>query len=555
MRFLYKFLFLYSVHFLNAQNYTVSYQLVHHYSMTEINGILNSFGVPSFLLQPVYEVDYYKVVYHTTDALGTGTTIASGAIAVPSGVSCPLPIFSYQHGTTTLKNSVPSNRLGDEFKVGLLGCSSKGSVVTMPDYLGLGSSPGFHPYINSRTEASATIDLLRTCRELQDSIGYNLNGQLMLFGYSQGAHSTMATFKEIETNLSSEFTVTACAPMSGPYNVSGVQAQSIIADTTYATPCYLPYVVMGQQAAYGNLYNSLSDVFKAPYDSLLPIWFNGTRSTSYINNRLPDTPNVILDSAYFNDFKNNPNHFFRDILKDQDLHNWRPTAPLNMYYCTQDEQVFYQNSLVARDSMHALGATQVNAINVGAYTHSGCAQLCFIQGLFFFNSLGDWSGGIQVSDSVSYVSASGQTDGSIHLNVSNAVGAVYYDWSNALPFDSTSYQYGIGTGNYNIRVSDSRGCYTTHSVNLGVTAVNEISETDFEILPNPATEFVTVRLSDNFDNGEVFYEIKDIQGKGMYKGLFQNKQQTIDVSGFSPGVYLLTIESGNLKSTQRIIKQ
>jgi hypothetical protein len=121
----------------------------------------------------------------------------------------------------------------------------------------------------------------------------------------------------------------------------------------------------------------------------------------------------------FNDFKNNPNHFFWGVLKDQDLHNWRPNAPLNMYYCTQDEQVFYQNSLVARDSMHALGATQVNAVNVGAYTHSGCAQLCFIQGLFFFNSLGDWSGGIQVSDSVSYVSASGQTDGSIHLNISN----------------------------------------------------------------------------------------------------------------------------------------
>ena len=70
--------------------------------------------------------------------------------------------------------------------------------------------------------------------------------------------------------------MTAAAPMSGPYNVSGVQAQTIIADQPYSTPGYLPYVVMGRQEAYGNIYNSLSEIFKSPYDTLLPDLFDGT---------------------------------------------------------------------------------------------------------------------------------------------------------------------------------------------------------------------------------------------------------------------------------------
>ena len=73
----------------------------------------------------------------------------------------------------------------------------------------------------------------------------------------------------------------------------------------------------------------------------------------------------MLDSAYFSVFKNDPNHFFWDVLRDNDLHNWAPNAPLTMYYCTADEQVFYQNAEIAKDTMHALGATHVETVNFG----------------------------------------------------------------------------------------------------------------------------------------------------------------------------------------------
>jgi hypothetical protein len=325
--------------------------------------------------------------------------------------------------------------------------------------------------------------------------------------------------------------------MSGPYYVSGVQAQTIVRDSSYATPSYLPYVIMGQQEAYGNLYNSLSEIFIPPYDSLLPLYFNGTRSTGYINNRLPDTPNLILDPVLFDDFKNDPNHFFRLVLRDNDLHNWRPQAPLNMYYCTQDEQVFFENSLIARDTMHSLGATHVNAVNMGAYTHSGCAQLCFLQGFFFFSSYADWSGGMTVSDTVVQVSTPGTSDGSISLQVNNGVGNLQYDWLDNSLTDSISSQNNLAGGNYQIRVSDSRGCYVFHNVSLGVTAVSGVQdESKFSFGPNPATDRLNIEVPDILSNREYTIILSDIDGRVvLYLPAINSKNFQLDLSTLNQG--------------------
>jgi len=536
-----------------AQNdHLISYQFLQHYTTADVETILASFGIPQGALEVEYELDYYKVTYVTDNALGNDTTIATGAIVVPTGMTCPVPIISYQHGTTSERYEVPSYQDGGEYQVGIIAAALSGSVVTMPDYIGLGDSPGFHPYINARTEASATIDLLRTCRELKDSLPYELNDQLLLFGYSQGGHSTMATFKEIETNLQNEFTVTACAPMSGPYNVSGVQANTIIADTPYATPGYLPYVVMGQQEAYGNVYNSLSEIFKPPYDSLLPIYFDGTHGMGWINDRLPDTPNVMLDSAYFNNFKNDPNHFAWGLLRDNDLHNWSPTAPLVMYYCTGDEQVFYQNSIVAEDTMLALGASNAYAVGYGNLSHADCAPICFLQGFAFFEMYSDYTGGMQVSDNTTDASSSND-DGSITVNVNSGVGPYSYQWQGGVAGETTQTISGLASNSYEVKITDSRGCYITHNTTVGMASnVHNVAQQTFKILPNPARDRFLVKMTQLLD--EPFsITILDLQGKVIHE--VPKTQQLVtpfDVQQLPNGMYLVQIKHKDKTYTQQL---
>src|ERR1051326_8920384 len=109
--------------------------------------------------------------------------------------------------------------LHSELVVGLAFATS-GYAVAMPDYLGLGDSPGLHPYHHARSEATASVDMLRAARAFCAANGFQLNGRLFLAGYSQGGHATMALLRELETWHMNEFTVTACAPMAGAYDRS-----------------------------------------------------------------------------------------------------------------------------------------------------------------------------------------------------------------------------------------------------------------------------------------------------------------------------------------------
>ncbi|NNK89912.1 MAG: hypothetical protein HKO89_04830, partial [Saprospiraceae bacterium] len=110
-----------------------------------------------------YGVDLYKVRYYTPDINGD-EHVASGLICIPQSQSRSFPLACYQHGTVGSRDDVPSNLQGGYLLAVIF--ASYGYVITTPDYLGLGDSPGIHPYVHAATEASAAIDLLYAAREL-----------------------------------------------------------------------------------------------------------------------------------------------------------------------------------------------------------------------------------------------------------------------------------------------------------------------------------------------------------------------------------------------------
>ena len=136
----------------------------------------------------------YKMVYNTVDALGQ-PTIASGAFLAPSNTPCTdFPMLVYHHGTSLRKIDVPSNDVGETLIGRVFGAG--GYFVLMPDYIGMGESPGLHPYCHGESEATATRDMIRAAREfIADSLNMIDNGELFLTGYSQGGHAAMASHK------------------------------------------------------------------------------------------------------------------------------------------------------------------------------------------------------------------------------------------------------------------------------------------------------------------------------------------------------------------------
>lgn len=339
---------------------------------------------------PLYDVDVYYILYNTVNTEGQPTQ-ASGAFMVPVTDSCNyFPYVSFQHGTVLRKNDVPS-RNNSEAIVGHY-FATLGYVVSMPDYLGLGDNGGLHPYVHAESEATATIDLIRACREyMQDSLVISDNGQVFLAGYSQGGHATMAVHKYIEeNNLTTEFNVVASAPGAGPYHLSGAQADMVFLNPAYTRQGYIIYLLFAFNEVYKDLFTLPSEVLKSPYDSTIPPLLNGSYNMSQLNNALPDSLHEYLQDSVYQLIMSHysKSHPIWDHLAENDNYNWKPDAPVRMLYCQGDEQVSHLNSVNALQAMQALGANNVEAINLNTSgTHGSCSGPALMAMFSWFGSL------------------------------------------------------------------------------------------------------------------------------------------------------------------------
>jgi hypothetical protein len=370
----------------------VSAELTQTYSGTRVDSILNvrSGGLANAFVDVRYGVDVYTVIYQTIDGRGKPTR-ASGLIFLPKGMDRPASMVSYQHGTINKKDETPSRNFNSgEFAIGLI-MAGEGYVSAIPDYLGLGYGPGMHPYCHAPSEATAVIDMLRATKKLAAQYHLALNGKLFLLGYSQGGHATMAAHKYIETQYSDEFTVTASAPMSGPYDLQDVQAQYIIKDEDYPDPSYLPYVIFGYRAVYPELMENPYDFFKPEYAATLPDLFNGEYNSGYINRFLPTVPNQMMRADALKLFKSDVHSTvfpFRMRLRESNTYlGWTPKAPIKMLYCSGDRSVAWQNAAVALDYFRSRGATNVEALDVSPGTdHVECALPALLEARAFFKA-------------------------------------------------------------------------------------------------------------------------------------------------------------------------
>ncbi len=348
-----------------------------------------------FLMQNGIEM--YKLTYTTPDINGQLDT-ASGLIVipVPEEGTFAYPLLCYQHGTVSSKDDVPSELAGGWELAAVW--SGLQYVAVAPDYLGLGESRGFHPYVHAETEASAAIDMMRAARQFME--GYSaaqINDQVFVTGYSQGGHAAAALQRELEQNLSGEFPVTASAPMSGPYSISGEMLKLLLSDEPYFYPSYLPYTALSYNEAYG-LYADIEDYFKQPYAAAIEEFYNGERDLNSLNTFLITeltanegasiTRFMMQDSLVAVLESNDASHPIIQALQDNDVYDWTPQAPTRLIYCTADDQVVYTNSLVADSVMNANGAADVMAVDVGpTLDHGACVQPAVIEAAGFFQPL------------------------------------------------------------------------------------------------------------------------------------------------------------------------
>ncbi len=264
--------------------------------------------------------------------------------------------------------------------------SVDGYISLFPYYYGLGGGEKEHVYQDSKTEAWAGIYMLKACREIYSKIGTSTSGQLFWTGYSQGGHAAMATHKMLESGAFPEIHLTASAPMSGAYDMTGEQSKTMFVH--YDHPHYLPYLILSYQYAYHLWPGDIYDIFKAPYNTEIKKLFTQPRvlDYAYIDSVLPKIPSEMVRDSLVKIFKTDTNMAFTLKLKENGLCDWAPKAPMQMCACYGDNEVTYKNTVKAVECMKADPVVHHRLFGKHL-SHNPCAPFAIIYSKIFFDNI------------------------------------------------------------------------------------------------------------------------------------------------------------------------
>ncbi|MFD6876124.1 MULTISPECIES: alpha/beta hydrolase family protein [unclassified Streptomyces] len=344
---------------------------------------LTGFGMDAGTVR--HGVDAHRLTYATVDPRGRPTT-ATGLLVLPRGGPHRLDLVSDTHGTVPTRDQAPSGATGYNRLIPYLHASA-GRAVAAPDYLGLGGGPGSHPYMDTRSSVTASLDMLKASRTAADRLGRPLTRDVYATGFSQGGQVAMALGRELSRGRDG-FRLRALAPIAGPHDLLGAEMPGI-ADGRVAPATavfYLSYFLTAQNRLHP-LYTDPAEVFRAPYAQAVEGLFDGSHRPEEIAAALPATPQELLTPEWAENVRN-PRGALREVLAANDgFCEWKPAAPVRLYAGSGDTDVPIAN---ARSCARDLAGHGVRAKLVDQGTdadHTTTALRSAPQSVRWFDSL------------------------------------------------------------------------------------------------------------------------------------------------------------------------
>ncbi|MGI5505775.1 lipase family protein [Lentzea sp. CA-135723] len=284
-----------------------------------------------------FAVDAKRITYRTIDAFGRPTT-ASALVALPRNGDRTPRQATWLHGTTGYRGSVASVADGNDRAATYL-FAAAGYLTTAPDYLGLGTGPGFHPYVDAKSTVTASVDALRAAREYAASRGLRPDRRVMITGHSQGGHAAMALGEALQNGADQRLEVGALAPIGGPFQPSLLVGKALNGEIANGV-AYMAYWTVAWNRLF-HLYDDPAEVFRDPSIEKL---FDGEHRNEDIFPHLPATMPELLTDDYAARLRH-PTGVLKAKLREADSTcDWRPRVPVTIYSSTGDRDTLLETS-------------------------------------------------------------------------------------------------------------------------------------------------------------------------------------------------------------------
>jgi dienelactone hydrolase len=213
-----------------------------------------------------YEVDVYRMRYHTIDERGAIAEIRAD-LFVPTGtITTTFPVLVHAPGTTGLTdgcaplNEDPAVSNWGSYRDHSLLFAARGHIVIQPNGLGFDDPDRIHPYFIAKLQAHVLLDAARAVYNLsQDPAAESMLVRpaeaIFFMGYSSGGHAAFAA-KDWAGTYAREL------PVAG---IIGYGPTTNGVTLLRENPIFAPYIIYAYRDFYGSEIVDVADVF-------LPTW-------------------------------------------------------------------------------------------------------------------------------------------------------------------------------------------------------------------------------------------------------------------------------------------
>ncbi|MFD3665920.1 lipase [Streptomyces sp. NPDC058659] len=317
----------------------------------------------------------YRLVYRTVDAYGRPTT-ASGLFVLPLHSERRLTAVSFAHGTGSHKDDSPSMRRATFVSAPVIAHAAAGAAGIAPDYLGMGTGPGLHPWMDIASETTASLDMLRAARAFAPRTGHVLEREVMVTGFSQGASAALGLGRALEAGEDRWFRLGALAPVSGAYDFGGAELPALLEGRLEpkSSVLYAAYTLVAFNRLH-RVYDSPGEVFRAPYDSTVEALFDGAHTGEQLMRGTPGALDELL-TEHGRALLAQPAGALAEALRATDAvcTDWAPRAPVRLYMATGDEQAVTDNTEHCQAALLRNGV-DAPVVDVGDVDYRGSRHL------------------------------------------------------------------------------------------------------------------------------------------------------------------------------------
>jgi hypothetical protein len=167
------------------------------------------------------------------------------------------------------------------------------------------------------------------------------------------------------------------APVSGPYDVQHSELPALIDHPgdgpgevdPISGEVYVAYWTISTNRLH-HIYNSPSEVFQAPYDTVVERLFDGGTSDEDIVAALPGSPAQLLTPQYLQRLRHPAGGLLVALRENDGTCQWHPRVAVRLFAATGDRDVPIANARVCQAQLARHG-DDVTITDVGGADHTG----------------------------------------------------------------------------------------------------------------------------------------------------------------------------------------